>query len=110
MTASNRRQVLRLLALLPLSLAAATACKSLGEPEPDLTVTVAADGTTRVDGERVAIPDLVRVLRERGITTESEVAVLTHPDAPVRYVAEVLTAFSAVGFSPGRIRPRPMPR
>jgi biopolymer transport protein ExbD len=99
-----------LLTALLLALLALAGCKSLGHDEPDLTVTVAADGTTRVDGERVAIPDLPLVLRRRGITTASEVVVLTHPDAPVRYVAEVLTAFSAVGFSPGQVRATPMER
>jgi len=95
-----------LLVTLVVGLLFGSSCKALSSHEPDLTVTVAADGTTRVDGVRVAIPELPAILRQRGITTESEVEVLTHPNAPVRFVAEVLTAFSAVGFSPGQLKPR----
>ena len=95
-----RALLLLLLALLP----AATSCKSLTRSEPDVRVTVQADGTVRVDGQRVAIPDLPVVLRQLKITAESDVELLVHPDAPLRYLAEVNSAFGAVGFSPGQVK------
>jgi len=95
---------LLLLALLPVI----TSCKSLTNSEPDVRVIVGADGTARIDGQRVAIPDLPITLRQLGITRDSEVEVLVHDDAPLRYVAEILSAFGAVGFSPGQVKSKPL--
>lgn len=99
-----RALLLLLLALLP----PLTSCKSLTRAEPDVRLTVQADGTLRVDGQRVAIPDLPIVLRQLRITPESDVEFLVHPDAPLRYLAEVNSAFGAVGFSPGQVKAQKM--
>lgn len=99
-----RTLFLLLLALLP----AVMSCESLTRSKPDVSVVVGADGTARIDGQRVAIPDLPIALRQLGITSDSDVEVLVHPDAPLRYVAEILSAFGAVGFSPGKVKPKPL--
>ena len=101
--ALTRALLLALFALLP----AVASCKSLTRAEPDVQVVVHADGTVRVDGQRVAIPDLPIVLRTMKITPQSDVELLVHPDAPLRYLAEVNSAFGAVGFSPGQVKSKP---
>ncbi len=99
-----RTVFLLLLALLPV----VTSCKSLTSAEPDVRVVVGADGTARIDGQRVAIPDLPITLRQLGINRNSDVEVLVHQDAPLRYIAEILSAFGAVGFSPGQVKAKPL--